>query len=35
VDVWITDAEPTLRPDPGAHPEELWGIEDPLITCLE
>ena len=34
VDGWIIDAEPTLRPDPGAHPEELWGIEDPRITFV-
>lgn len=32
---WQIDAEPTLRPDPGGHPEELWGVEDPRITWLE
>jgi len=32
---WNIDAEPTLRPDPTEHPEELWGIEDPRITWLE
>ncbi len=23
-----------MLPDPGEHPEELWGIEDPRITFL-
>jgi len=32
---WQIDGEPTLRPDPAGHPEELWGIEDPRITWLE
>src|SRR5688500_13302793 len=31
---WIIDPEPTLRPDPDRHPEELWGIEDPRITFV-
>ncbi len=31
---WRIDAEPTLEPDP-AHPDEIWGIEDPRITRLE
>ena len=35
VDGWIVDPEPTLRPDPIGHPEELWGIEDPRITFVE
>lgn len=35
VDGWVIDAEPTLRPDPERHPEELWGIEDPRITFVE
>jgi predicted GH43/DUF377 family glycosyl hydrolase len=35
VDGWVMDPEPTLRPDPAARPEELWGIEDPRITWLE
>ncbi len=35
VDGWVIDAEPTLRPDPKNHPEELWGIEDPRITYIE
>ncbi len=26
---------PSFLPDPGAHPEELWGIEDPRVTRLE
>jgi predicted GH43/DUF377 family glycosyl hydrolase len=34
VDGWVIDAEPTLRPDPERHPEELWGIEDPRITFV-
>ena len=32
---WVIDPEPTLRPDPAGHPEELWGIEDPRITWLQ
>ena len=35
VDGWIVDREPTLRPSPETHPEELWGIEDPRITFVE
>jgi predicted GH43/DUF377 family glycosyl hydrolase len=35
VDGWVIDREPTLRPDPAEHPEELWGIEDPRITFVE
>lgn len=31
---WRIDAEPTLAPDP-AHPEEIWGIEDPRVTRLD
>jgi len=31
---WIIDPQPTLRADPGNHPEELWGIEDPRITFV-
>jgi len=31
---WKIDPEPTLLPDPAAHPEELWGIEDPRITYV-
>lgn len=31
---WEIDPAPTLRPDPENHPEELWGIEDPRITCV-
>jgi predicted GH43/DUF377 family glycosyl hydrolase len=34
VDDWKIDPEPTLRPDPEGHPEELWGIEDPRITYV-
>lgn len=35
VDGWVIDQEPTMKPDPEGHPEELWGIEDPRITRLE
>ena len=31
---WRIDAAPTLSPDPEAHPEEVWGIEDPRVTRL-
>jgi predicted GH43/DUF377 family glycosyl hydrolase len=31
---WQIDREPTLKPDPERHPEELWGIEDPRITYV-
>src|SRR5437879_1795055 len=31
---WTMDEEPTFRPDPVNHPEELWGIEDPRITFV-
>jgi predicted GH43/DUF377 family glycosyl hydrolase len=34
IDGWAIDPEPTLLPDPQAHPEELWGIEDPRITYM-
>ncbi len=32
---WRIDARPTLLPDPGKYPEELWGIEDPRIVWIE
>jgi predicted GH43/DUF377 family glycosyl hydrolase len=35
VDGWTIDSEPTMPADPDAHPEELWGIEDPRITFVE
>jgi predicted GH43/DUF377 family glycosyl hydrolase len=35
VDHWEIDASPTFSPDPVAHPEELWGIEDPRITYVD
>ncbi len=35
VDGWRIDPEPSLRPAPDRHPEELWGIEDPRLTWLE
>jgi predicted GH43/DUF377 family glycosyl hydrolase len=34
VDGWRIDPEPTLLPDPERYPEEVWGIEDPRITCI-
>jgi predicted GH43/DUF377 family glycosyl hydrolase len=34
VDGWEIDPQPTLLPDPGRYPEELWGIEDPRITYV-
>ena len=34
VDGWQIDPQPTFGPDPEAHPEELWGVEDPRITYL-
>lgn len=33
VDGWVIDPKPTFPPDP-AHPEELWGVEDPRITFV-
>lgn len=35
IDGWQIDPEPTLRPDPDGHPEEVWGIEDPRITFVD
>ena len=35
LDSWKVDPQPTLMPDPDAHPEEMWGVEDPRITWLE
>jgi predicted GH43/DUF377 family glycosyl hydrolase len=35
VDGWAIDEAATLRPEPGEHPEEFWGIEDPRITFVE
>lgn len=32
---WQIDPGPTLVPDSIAHPEEIWGIEDPRITWLD
>ncbi|MFC1543451.1 glycosidase [Candidatus Neomarinimicrobiota bacterium] len=34
IDGWKIDPQPTLIPDPGNYPEEVWGIEDPRITYL-
>jgi predicted GH43/DUF377 family glycosyl hydrolase len=35
IDGWVIDSEPTMPADPDAHPEELWGIEDPRITFVQ
>ena len=32
---WRIDSRPTMMPSPETHPEEIWGIEDPRITCLD
>ncbi|MBU1261916.1 glycosidase [bacterium] len=32
---WEIDPQPTFLPDPENYPEEIWGVEDPRITCLE
>ncbi|MBC7292990.1 MAG: glycosidase [Thermoleophilia bacterium] len=32
---WRVDPRPTLPADPVGHPEEVWGIEDPRICCLD
>ncbi len=29
---WVIDKQPTISPNPGKFPEELWGIEDPRVT---
>ncbi|MGC8880135.1 MAG: glycosidase [Anaerolineae bacterium] len=34
IDGWQIDPHPTLMPDPEHYPEEIWGIEDPRITCV-
>jgi predicted GH43/DUF377 family glycosyl hydrolase len=34
IDTWRIDSEPTLQANPRDYPEELWGIEDPRITCV-
>ena len=31
---WRFDEKPLLTPDPEAHPEEVWGCEDPRLTWL-
>jgi predicted GH43/DUF377 family glycosyl hydrolase len=31
---WRFDAQPSMPPDPGSHPEEVWGVEDPRATWL-
>jgi len=32
---WRVDPHPTFPADPVGHPEELWGIEDPRICCMD
>ncbi len=32
---WRIGALPSLYPDAGQHPEEIWGIEDPRITWID
>ena len=32
---WRIDPAPTFGGDPDSHPEEIWGVEDPRVTCLE
>lgn len=32
---WKIDSRPTFVSEPEAHPEEMWGIEDPRVTYLE
>jgi predicted GH43/DUF377 family glycosyl hydrolase len=32
---WRIDADPTFVGKPDTHPEEVWGIEDPRLTCVE
>jgi predicted GH43/DUF377 family glycosyl hydrolase len=34
VNGWQVDLTPALQPDLPAHPEEIWGLEDPRITYL-
>ena len=31
---WWIDPQPTFESDPGRHPEEVWGVEDPRVTWL-
>lgn len=31
---WQFPEQPALVPEPGTHPEEVWGIEDPRATWL-
>jgi len=32
---WRIGPEPSLVSDPKAHPEEIWGIEDPRLTYVQ
>lgn len=31
---WRFDDRPLIMPEPDAHPEEIWGCEDPRLTWL-
>jgi predicted GH43/DUF377 family glycosyl hydrolase len=31
---WEIEDRPSMLPDPGNYPEELWGVEDPRITYI-
>jgi predicted GH43/DUF377 family glycosyl hydrolase len=32
---WRIDPGPTFVGEPGSHPEEIWGVEDPRVTYVE
>ena len=34
VDNWRIDEEPTLMPNSKDYPEEIWGIDESLLTVL-
>src|ERR1700720_2890886 len=34
VNNWLIDTEPSMPACPEQHPEEVWGIEGPLITFV-
>ena len=34
IHTWRIDPQPTFASDPGRHPEEVWGVEDPRVTWL-
>lgn len=31
---WRIESTPSMQPEPEAHPEEIWGLEDPRIVWL-